>query len=245
MTLPLSLVPGPDQAEPKPPICLDCERLAKAVYIIEQDLQNAEQALRTERRKNTMLQGQLDALLDESAVADEVKEIFSLWQGVTDHPRSKLLAERKKVIGKMLKHYGRDRCFMAVIGAHPEADGAYVNPKTGVRYDQISHIFGDEERFERMEAAGRRYCSPELAHKRRSTTIGQALKAAGMRFVDDEAMQMTHFKCPICHAADDDPLYYPLGITYDGTRGYCRECWAEIPDVLRAVGKTTLLEVAA
>lgn len=236
----LELVPPHGEAAP----CPGCVRLRNAIALIEVDLQNVEVSLRSERRRTTLLQGQLDKLLDESAEADEVREIFQIWRGATNHPKSKLLAERKKLIGKMLKHYGRDRCVMAVLGAEV---AAYTNPATGVRYDQIKHIFGDEEKFERFEAAGRRAFAPQLEAKRRSTSIAQVLRDAGMRGIDDEAMGVTHFKCPLCHAADDDPLYHPLVIRYDGKAGYCRECFATVTDVIRAVGvgERTLFEVAA
>lgn len=231
----------PDLA-PEPQACHGCERLRRAIGILEVDLQNVEVSLRSERRRSTMLQGQLDALLDETAAAEDVKEIFHLWQGATEHPRSKLLTDRKKAIGRMLKHYGKDRCILAVLGA---GEAAYVNPKNGQRYDQIKHIFGDEDRFERFEQAGRRFLAPRLEAKRRSTTIAQALRAAGMRGIDDEPMQVTHFKCPICHTADDDPLYHPLIVRYDGKAGYCRECFAELPQILQATNATTLMEAAA
>lgn len=219
--------------------CPSCICLRDAIGHLEIDLQNVEVALRSERRRTNMLQGQLDALLDESVAAAEVNEIFTVWKGATDHPRSKLLTDRKKLIGRMLKHYGRDRCMLAVIGA---ADAAYVNPKTGQRYDQIKHIFGDEDKFERFEQAGRRSLKPQLEAKRRATTIAQVLKAAGMRGVDHEAMQVTYFKCPICKADEDDPLYHPLIVRYDGKAGYCRECFAELPDVLRWIDRLDLFE---
>lgn len=234
----LKAVPDP---APAPEPCRSCERVRHAIGILEVDLQNAEIALRAERRRTRLLEGQVNALLDESAAATDVKEIFHLWQGATSHPRSKLLADRKKLIGRMLKHYGKDRCVMAVLGA---AEAAYTNPKSGQRYDQIKHIFGDEDKFERFEEAGRRAYAPRLEAKRRSTTIAQALRDAGMRGIDDEPMQVTHFKCPICHTADDDPLYHPLIVRYDGKAGYCRECFAELPDVLKAVGNTTLWAAA-
>lgn len=227
-------------AGPEP--CAGCARLRRAIDVLEVDLQNAEIALRSERRRTNLLEGQLHTLLDESAATSDVNEIFRLWQGATNHPRSKLLADRKRMIAKMLKHYGKDRCIMAVLGA---GEAAWTNPKTGQRYDQIKHIFGDEDRFERFEEAARRAFAPQLEQKRRSTTVAQALKAAGMRGVDDEPLQVTHFKCPICHSADDDPLYYPLIVRYDGRAGYCRECFADLRDVLRATNQTSLLETAA
>lgn len=223
------------------PACRSCERLRQAVSLIEADLHNAEKALRGERRRVNLLAGQLNQLLDEAAANSDVYEVFHIWKGVTNHPRAKLLTDRKKLIARMLRHYGKDRCIMAVLGA---PDAAWTNPKNGQRYDQVAHIFGDEDRFERFEEAGRRSLAPQLKAKRSRTTVARALKAAGMRGVDDEALQVTHFKCPICHAHDDDPLYHPLIVRYDGRAGYCRECFADLPQVLAATTRTRLLEVA-
>lgn len=241
------------------PACVGCRRLKNAMGVLEQDVQNTEMALRTERRKNTLLQAQLDKFLDTSAESDDVHEVFRIWKDACNHPKAKLLADRKKLIGKMIRFYGKEKCVLAVIGA---GRTAYTDPKSGHTYDGFETIFKNEDRFERFAAAGRQWCAGTLTEERRQRSpVIDALLRAEIPCLEDEAAELIYFKCPACDngfepAPKDAPPgartahaavlkdYYSLVVRYDGMAGYCRECWAQLPDIYDALSDRALFKVA-
>jgi|SRR5579884_2955235 len=126
---------------------LDRERVR--VQVLESDLQLAEAEIRELRRSNAALKAQLNRRMLEGshekvakAVAEYYRQRLKKTQGWKFGPK------RLKVVVDRLKE-GYDGLYIAraIDGA---VVGAYTNPQTGVRYDDLELVCRDEVKLERF-----------------------------------------------------------------------------------------------
>jgi hypothetical protein len=75
------------------------------------DLDNAETALRAERRKVKGLQKQLAAQHLSSPLLADARALFEFWQAQCHHPRSVFDAQRQRLAVQRLAEHGADRLY--------------------------------------------------------------------------------------------------------------------------------------
>lgn len=134
------------------------ERLQKAERVLAvavEDAENAEAALRDERRKVRKLLSEGETRRVAYANLQDISEVFEYWREHCKHPRAKLGEDRKKLIAARLEDgYSVDDLKLAIQGA---ALAAFVDDK-GVKHDKLSLILRGTEYVEgfqkRAKAAG-------------------------------------------------------------------------------------------
>lgn len=193
------------------------------------DLENAEVALRVERRKVKALQKELEQRQLQHVKAAEIEEVFLYWRQVLrgDSPRVKLGTKRRKVIaGRLDDGHTVQDIKDAIDGASFDA---FVGAN-GVRHDDIELICRDEVKLENFIARGRavreRKLKESLPSRVESLRTALEVLSGGAR-IDDYGR--ARFKCPCCRAYWDDPMYRPLLFTDDDVS--CDACGAEIEQI--------------
>jgi hypothetical protein len=119
--------------------CLACQDMQRRLDAVVLDLENAEAALRAERRKVNGLQKQMAAQHLSSPLLSDARALFEFWQAQCHHPRSVFDAQRQRLAVQRLAEHGMDRLRDAIRGA---AIGAYVDDR-GVRHDGFELILRD------------------------------------------------------------------------------------------------------
>lgn len=124
------------------PVCLACERMRRALDAALLDLENAEVALRVERRKvkerDKLLAERDDA---EAAGNDDAEAVFAYWKAaVAPRARSFKGMRRRNVLARLKEGYTLDDLMLAIDGARVAAG---VSDKTGERFDDLELICRD------------------------------------------------------------------------------------------------------
>lgn len=139
--------------------CTECthykelaERRGSALEAAIADLENAEVALRSERRKTTTLKGEIAKLLDDLVAKEEVQAVFDYWRRAlrADSKRCVLGPKRKeKIVARIKEGYGVEDLCKAIDGARIDA---YTDAK-GKTHDDLELILRNEVYVERFIAA--------------------------------------------------------------------------------------------
>jgi hypothetical protein len=130
--------------------CPRCDAHARRAEGIEADLQNAEKELRRLRKALRAAETELRKQREESPEGRTAKVIFRYWitRCEKDPKRTKLGEKRERCVIARL-HNGYDATYIcrAIDGL---AFGAYRNPDTGQRYDDLELVCRDEPHLERF-----------------------------------------------------------------------------------------------
>jgi hypothetical protein len=89
--------------------CLACQDMQRRLDAVVLDLENAEAALRAERRKVNGLQKQMAAQHLSSPLLSDARALFEFWQAQCHHPRSVFDAQRQRLAVQRLAEHGADR----------------------------------------------------------------------------------------------------------------------------------------
>lgn len=144
--------------------CVQCDNLRTEIErfrdVAAIDLQNAQNDLIAKNREIGRLKAELAKTRDADPDAGEVKDLLLLWKALCHKTGRTYIGsdgKRWKLAKTALKRYGQERCEKALKGlsmkphAGPRGRAAEAYPGSK-RFDDIEHVFGDEERFERCEA---------------------------------------------------------------------------------------------
>ncbi len=153
---------GEVTGEPNPRDCPRCREEHARAETIKVDLEFAENALRKERRIVSALQTQLRKLTEESPEGRVAKALFRYWllRCEKNAKRTKFGEARvKKVIARLHDNYEPSFVARAIDGA---AVYAYINPDTGLKYDDLTTICRDESNLERFHTLAETMNVPTL-----------------------------------------------------------------------------------
>lgn len=124
--------------------------LREALEVVQGDLKAAEAALRSERRKVARLQEELKRQRREAPEAQLVQMVFDFWVRTCgkDTNRTKLGEKREKaVLARLRDGFTPEYVQDAIRGA---AVACYVDPSSGLRYDDLELICRNEVNLERF-----------------------------------------------------------------------------------------------
>jgi hypothetical protein len=139
--------------------CERCEAERRRADAIKVDLDNAEVALRAERRSSQALRNELRKHHEDEPGAPEVRKVLKHWKQTLGHEKAKTPMEgaRAKAVRRMLNAgYSADRVIKAIDGC---ARRPFVGPKGrqatagggAKRFDDLTLICRDEATLERFE----------------------------------------------------------------------------------------------
>jgi hypothetical protein len=195
-------------------------RLASTPSIL--DLDNAETALRAERRKVKSLQKQMAAQHLSSPLLADARALFEFWQAQCHHPRSVFDAQRQRLAVQRLAEHGADRLRDAIRGA---SIGAYVDDR-GVRHDGFELILRDAGHVDK-------FVKRWEAHDRARSQPRRLVEAMRERFgepIHDRGLDVFLTGCLACGAGDG--LYRPFSFRLtDKLVGSCGACGATVEDL--------------
>ena len=144
--------------------CVQCENTRaelerfRAAAVV--DLENLQSDVIAKNREIGRLKAELAKTREADPDAGEVKDLLLLWKALCGKNSRTYIGsdgKRWKLAKQALKRYGAERCEKALKGlsmkphAGPRGRSAEAYPGSK-RFDDIEHVFGDEERFERCEA---------------------------------------------------------------------------------------------
>lgn len=87
---------------------------------------------------------------------DTVLELFTLWQRVTGHTRSRLDDRRRGILRRALRDYGRDECVAALKGVGMSDWHMGRDPATdGKTYNELDNVFRSAAHVEKFAAMAR------------------------------------------------------------------------------------------
>jgi hypothetical protein len=202
--------------------CLACQDMQARLDAAILDLDNAEAALRAERRKVKGLQKQLEAQHLDSPLLADARALFEFWQAKCVHPRSVFDANRQRLAVQRIAEHGMDRLKDAIRGA---SVGAYVDEK-GVRHDGFELILRDAGHVDK-------FVKRWEAHDRARTQPRRLVEAMCERFgepIHDRALDVFLTGCLACGAGDG--LYRPFSFRLtDKLVGSCGACAATEEDL--------------
>ncbi len=118
--------------------------IAKPSLIQEQD---QEQEQEQEQLKTCQVANATGRLADENQLAKNIKDLFTYWQKVMNHPKAKLDDKRKRFIKQALKSYSIEDLQRAIDGCASSSHHMGKNDNK-TRYDAIDLIFRDADHIE-------------------------------------------------------------------------------------------------
>jgi hypothetical protein len=202
--------------------CLACQDMQRRLDAVVLDLENAETALRAERRKVKGLQKQLAAQHLSSPLLSDARALFEFWQAQCHHPRSVFDAQRQRLAVQRLAEHGADRLRDAIRGA---SIGAYVDDR-GVRHDGFELILRDAGHVDK-------FVKRWEAHDRARSQPRRLVEAMRERFgepIHDRGLDVFLTGCLACGAGDG--LYRPFSFRLtDKLVGSCGACGATVEDL--------------
>jgi hypothetical protein len=209
--------------------------LERELQITKLDCDNAELALRAERRKVKTLEGQLRTRNDADPLRADIQEVFEDWRARCNHPRAKLGPKRNDAIKAMLRlGFTKSDLKLANLGASRTAF-----EKNGKRYDDIELICRNEVNVERFMTAGQAILDgkdpkPTTPHLRvveadpmQELMLILRQRNGGKGQVNSEGEEC--FDCPACSGHET------LTLDIDNLR--CQDCGAGPRDVIAALRK--------
>lgn len=131
------------------------ERLTRQLNAALEDLQGAEMALRSERRKVKALQAELSEKYRQHPNFRTAETIFDFWRDRTGHDRAEFLKTRQKQTLWALKHYTPRECCLAVLGC---VHRGHTDPRTRQKYDELAVILRDETMVDKNIERYRLHC---------------------------------------------------------------------------------------
>jgi hypothetical protein len=202
--------------------CLACQDMQARLDAVVLDLENAETALRAERRKVKGLQKQLAAQHLSSPLLADARALFEFWQAQCHHPRSVFDVQRQRLAVQRLAEHGADRLRDAIRGA---SIGAYVDDR-GVRHDGFELILRDAGHVDK-------FVKRWEAHDRARSQPRRLVEAMRERFgepIHDRGLDVFLTGCLACGAGDG--LYRPFSFRLtDKLVGSCGACGATVEDL--------------
>lgn len=196
--------------------CGHCVRMKARMESAIIDSENAEIALRVERRKVKNLLKELEQRQLEHVRAADVEVVFLYWRTACKHERAVLGAKRRKAIAARLDDgYAVSELKLAIDGA---AADAFVNGK-GKRFDDIDLICRDEVKLEDFMERGRLAREKPIDPRQLHLSLVRALEVLAP-LVEDRLLECLHTRCPICRLQ-----HSTLRIFKDTV--FCGECEAD------------------
>lgn len=134
-----------------PPACVGCRRQQRAIDALTVDLENAEVALRVERRRVKALLKEIDELRGAGIPHESIEAIFECWR-VLCRPKARTCnGKRRAVVQARLRDgYTHEDFALAILGA-----AAYPYQRDGVIYDDLELIARDATKMDSFIAKGR------------------------------------------------------------------------------------------
>jgi hypothetical protein len=135
------------------------EREQMRVTVLEEDLRLAEDEIRKLRRREAALQGELNRRIEKSSEGQAADLIARYYVERLKKGKTWVFGEkrRKAVVSRLKEGYDPRRICRAIDWI---AEGAYVNPDTGQRYDDLELICRNEVNLDKYHDLAERNKTP-------------------------------------------------------------------------------------